>query len=167
MNVIMIMEDNLRKDHLGCYGNPWIKTPHIDRFASDTTIFDGGYGEGVPTLPVRAALQMGRYAPPFRGWSPQERKDLLLTEVLWDKGICTAMITDTYQFLKPHMGYLRGFECVEVIHGQEIDPSVLDPSIKVDLFQYSPKNGETGYSGRHVDETAKGIFIAPDAKSAF
>ena len=147
MNVIMIMEDSLRKDHLGCYGNPWIKTPNIDRFAAESTVFEGAYGEGVPTLPVRAALLTGRYTIPFRGWSPIESKDLLLTDVLWDKGIRTSLITDTYQFLKPHMGYIRGFEFVEVIRGQEIDPAILDPSIPVDLSQYSARNWESAYSG--------------------
>ena len=52
MNVIIIMEDSLRKDHLGCYGNTWIKTPNIDKFATESTVFEGAYGEGVPTLPL-------------------------------------------------------------------------------------------------------------------
>lgn len=31
MNVILIISDTLRRDHLGCYGNDWIRTPHLDR----------------------------------------------------------------------------------------------------------------------------------------
>ena len=34
MNVIVIMADSLRVDHLGCYGNEWIQTPSLDRFAT-------------------------------------------------------------------------------------------------------------------------------------
>ena len=33
MNFIVIVSDTLRRDFLGCYGNEWISTPHIDRFA--------------------------------------------------------------------------------------------------------------------------------------
>jgi len=36
MNLIVIMLDSLRQDHLGCYGNSWIKTPHIDKLAGES-----------------------------------------------------------------------------------------------------------------------------------
>ena len=35
MNVIFIINDSLRKDHLGCYGNEWIQTPNIDALAKE------------------------------------------------------------------------------------------------------------------------------------
>ena len=34
MNFIIIVSDTLRRDHLGCYGNDWVSTPHIDAFAA-------------------------------------------------------------------------------------------------------------------------------------
>ncbi len=33
MNVFFIIIDSLRQDHLGCYGNDWIRTPNLDAFA--------------------------------------------------------------------------------------------------------------------------------------
>jgi hypothetical protein len=33
MNIILIISDTLRPQYLGCYGNEWIRTPHIDRLA--------------------------------------------------------------------------------------------------------------------------------------
>ena len=33
MNVIVIVSDSFRRDHLGCYGNEWISTPDLDAFA--------------------------------------------------------------------------------------------------------------------------------------
>ena len=53
MNIIMIMCDSLRQDHLGCYGNDWIETPNIDRLAGESVVFENAYPEGLPTLPVR------------------------------------------------------------------------------------------------------------------
>ena len=41
MNVVFIVSDTLRRDHLGCYGNEWIRTPRIDRLASESVVFDG------------------------------------------------------------------------------------------------------------------------------
>jgi len=40
MNLIVIMLDSLRQDHLGCYGNSWIKTPHIDKLAGESASMD-------------------------------------------------------------------------------------------------------------------------------
>ena len=39
MNVIWIMVDSLRYDHIGTKGNDWIKTPNLDRFASRSLVF--------------------------------------------------------------------------------------------------------------------------------
>ncbi|MFQ6044129.1 MAG: sulfatase-like hydrolase/transferase, partial [Candidatus Poribacteria bacterium] len=40
MNVICILSDSLRRDHLGCYGNDWIRTPNLNAFAKDATVFE-------------------------------------------------------------------------------------------------------------------------------
>ena len=29
MNIILVIMDSLRKDHVGAYGNDWIQTPHV------------------------------------------------------------------------------------------------------------------------------------------
>jgi len=148
MNVIVIVEDSLRKDHLGCYGNEWIKTPNMDRFAAESIVFDSAYSEGLPTIPMRVALLTGRYTLPFRGWQPLEQLDVVLPEVLWDKGITTALISDTYHMHKPQMGFSRGFDYVEWIRGQESDPWIVDPNVKIDLSKYSEKNWHPAYPGQ-------------------
>src|SRR5215212_6313528 len=40
-NVVVIVADTFRRDHLGAYGNPFISTPHIDEFARSSVVFDG------------------------------------------------------------------------------------------------------------------------------
>ena len=112
-NVILIMEDSLRKDHLGCYGNEWIKTPYLDKFAQESVIFDYAYAEGLPTIPVRVSMFTGRYTLPFRGWQPLEQLDVPIAEILWDKGVTSALISDTYHMHKPQMSFSRGFDHVE------------------------------------------------------
>ena len=139
MNVIVIMLDTLRYDHLGCYNNTWIKTPNIDNFAKEAFLFNRAYAEGLPTLPARTALFTGMYTLPFRGWQRLEPDDITLAEILWDKGITSALITDTYHMHKPQMAYERGFDQVRFIRGQEMDPYIVD-NIQVDLSKWHEKN---------------------------
>jgi len=136
MNVIVVITDSLRIDHLGCYGNSWIQTPNIDRFAKGSTVFEHAYSEGLPTLPTRTAMFTGKYTFPFRGWQRLEHTDMTLAEVLWDKGYASALITDVYHMHKPQMGYGRGFDYVQWIRGQEGEPFVVDSNVKVDVDRY-------------------------------
>jgi len=121
MNVIVIMLDSLRQDHLGCYGNPWIETPNIDRLAQESVIFENAYPEGLPTIPVRTALFTGQYTLPYRPWQPMVKEDLAVAEILDEHGHISALITDTYHLFKPDMNFHRGFHVFRWIRGQEAD----------------------------------------------
>ncbi|MEK7270853.1 MAG: sulfatase [Planctomycetota bacterium] len=144
-NVIGIACDSWRVDHLGCYGNSWVKTPNIDRLAAESAVFDRCYPECLPTLPVRTSWFTGRYIFPFRGWGRLEPSDVLLAEVLWNQGYHSALISDTYHMHRPTMAYERGFDHVEFIRGQEMDPYVVD-DVPVDLERYhkpGPNDADT------------------------
>ena len=39
-NILWICTDQQRWDTLGCYGNPYVHTPHIDRLASEGVLFE-------------------------------------------------------------------------------------------------------------------------------
>ena len=140
MNVIVIMLDSLRPDHLGFYGNEWIRTPNLDRFAGESTVFERAYAEGMPTIPVRTALFTGRYTLMRRGWQPLEPDDVTLAEILWGNHYDTALISDTAPIHWPRMGHERGFDYTMFIRGQLSDPYAPAPSVKVDLSKWSPKN---------------------------
>jgi arylsulfatase A-like enzyme len=38
MNVILIILDSLRADHVGCCGNRWIRTPTLDGLAQGESV---------------------------------------------------------------------------------------------------------------------------------
>ncbi|RJS88674.1 sulfatase, partial [Candidatus Bathyarchaeota archaeon] len=59
MNVIEIVSDTFRWDYLGCYGNKWIHTENLDRFAEDSVVFDNAYIASFPTIPHRHDLFTG------------------------------------------------------------------------------------------------------------
>lgn len=129
MNVIVIVADSFRKDHLGCYGNRWIQTPNLDAFARRSCLIDGAYADSLNTGPCRTSMMLGRVNFPFRPWQPFEREDLSVAEWLWDKGFTSAFITDVYHLHKHGYNYERGFDERVFIRGQEYDPWILPSEV--------------------------------------
>jgi hypothetical protein len=66
MNVVVVILDSLRKDHVGAYGNTWIQTPNIDRLAKESLRFTQAYPESIPTINARRAIHTGTRSWPFR-----------------------------------------------------------------------------------------------------
>ena len=69
-NVLLVIIDSLRADHLGCYGNRRIRTPCIDALAADGVRFTRVFPTAMPTVPARRSIMTGRLAFPFAGWQP-------------------------------------------------------------------------------------------------
>jgi hypothetical protein len=59
-NFLFIITDQHRADHLGCYGNSVVNTPHIDALAARGTRFDRFYTATPICMPNRATLMTGR-----------------------------------------------------------------------------------------------------------
>jgi arylsulfatase A-like enzyme len=69
-NIVLIVIDTLRPDHLGCYGNEHVRTPNIDALARESLRFTRMFPEAMPTVPARRSILTGRRIYPFRGWEP-------------------------------------------------------------------------------------------------
>ncbi|MEO1495044.1 MAG: sulfatase-like hydrolase/transferase [Pseudomonadota bacterium] len=67
-NVIVIMTDELRRDCVGAYGNPLIKTPHLDALAARGVRYDAAYTPSPICVPARAAIATGRYVHEIGCW---------------------------------------------------------------------------------------------------
>jgi len=167
MNVIVIVNDSLRWDFLGCYGNEWIKTPNIDKLASESAVFDYCYSEGLPTVPTRTTFFTGRFTFPFRGWQRLEPTDVLLAELLWNRGFTTALITDVYHLHKPTMAFERGFDFVQHVRGHEGDPWVLDESIEVDVDRYYKGDGKDKAVKQQLIQYLKNVHFWKGEEDAF
>ena len=61
-NLVIILSDQHSKRMLGCYGNEKIKTPNLDRLASEGVCFDNAYCNSPICVPSRAAFATGNYA---------------------------------------------------------------------------------------------------------
>ena len=139
MNVIVIVTDSMRADHLGCHpcctshNGKRVQTPNLDKLTTESMLFEQAYGGSLPTIPMRTDCWTGRFGFPFHTWQPFRKEDCLLAEVLWDKGYASALVTDVYHMHKPVFNCGRGFDNVVFVRGQEYDPYVVDDSVSVDL----------------------------------
>ena len=119
MNVIWIVADTLRRDHLGCYGNPSIRTPELGLSGGEIgSGFDAHYAAGFPPMPTRADHATGRWTISLMGWEPLPEELVTLAQLLSGAGYHTAAITDTPFYLRQGMNYDRGFQTFVSIPGQ-------------------------------------------------
>jgi len=128
MNVIVIVSDTLRRDHLGLYGNPWISTPHLDCFAQGCVTFDRAYTGSFPTIPHRTDLMTGRYCFTYTDWAPLARDVPILSQCLKEAGYLTYMIVDTPHLVRDGFYFDRGFDGWQWHRGQENDRYQTSPA---------------------------------------
>lgn len=133
-NVVLIVADTLRKDHVGAYGNDWIQTPNLDVLAGESLRFTRAYPESAPTICARRAIHTGTRTWPFRNWDPPEGENIslrgwqpipldqvTLAEVMKENGYLNLFVTDNLQQYKPAYNMHRGFDVWEFFRGQTTD----------------------------------------------
>jgi arylsulfatase A-like enzyme len=134
LNVILIVADTFRADNLAAYGSQWVETPHLNRLAEESIVFEDLYPEGMPTIPTRRVLNTGRRIVPTHaffqhetgsgaspGWHHLYNEDVTLAETLAEAGYVTALIADLPHLQRPGRNFHRGYSYWEWIRGQETD----------------------------------------------
>jgi arylsulfatase A-like enzyme len=115
-NVVLIVADTFRRDHLGCYaGHAGVaeaaaRTPNLDRLAARSAVFDHYYAAGFPTMPTRADHLLGKWTFTFMGWEPLPRDQTPLSQILTQAGLHTLAVVDTPFYVANGYGYDRGFQ---------------------------------------------------------
>ncbi|HTL29610.1 MAG TPA: sulfatase [Tepidisphaeraceae bacterium] len=115
-NVIIIMTDDQGYNDVGCYGSPDIKTPRLDKLASEGVRFTDFYSSAPVCSPSRAGLLTGCYPQRVSiGRIPAERTNHPFEHVFYSKskyGLNTNEVTIA-QVIKTR-GYATG--CVGKWH---------------------------------------------------
>ena len=95
-NIVFILADDLGYGDLGCYGQKQIRTPNLDRMASEGLRFTQFYAGCTVCAPSRCALMTGMHTghATVRGNDnvPLRPEDRTVAEVLKDTGYATALI---------------------------------------------------------------------------
>ena len=60
-NIIFVLADDLGWAELGCYGNTFHETPHLDQLAKEGVRFTHAYAAAPVCSPYRAALLTGQH----------------------------------------------------------------------------------------------------------
>jgi len=134
MKVIYMIADTFRRDNLGVYGSDWIRTPNLDKFASESALFENAYIGSFPTVPNRrdTLLGHGDIGLPFNRWKALERQETTLPERLAEKDIPSMLITDTQNNVTGGINLYKGYTAWYLNRGQEADPYWLDANVPLE-----------------------------------
>jgi arylsulfatase A-like enzyme len=98
-NILFIMCDQLRADHLGCYGHPYLATKNIDALAARGVRFDRAFVQSGVCGPSRMSMYTGRYVSSHGAtWNrvPLSIGEITLGEYLHDAGRTLALTGKTH-----------------------------------------------------------------------
>jgi arylsulfatase A-like enzyme len=123
-NVLIIVVDTLRADHLSSYGYGRPTTPEMDRLAAAGVLFQNAVAPCSWSLPSHVSLLTGRYMyehgvgavqpMPWLGWGHSAFRGLpTLGEALEQKGYRTGAFSANRTYFSHSLGFGRGFEHFE------------------------------------------------------
>ncbi|NCG04620.1 MAG: sulfatase-like hydrolase/transferase [Bacteroidetes bacterium] len=122
-NVLFIIVDDL-KPILGCYGDPFVKTPNIDRFAKEGVIFTNTYCQQAVCGPSRASFLTGM-RPDYTGvWDLETEMRNINPEIL-----------SMPQFFKQN-GYITA-GIGKVFDSRSVDENIDKPSWSIPFYKKS------------------------------
>ena len=92
-NVLLIITDQQRFDMLSCAGNPWVKTPNLDRLAASGTRFDRAYC----TFPLCSPSRFSMFTGVMPSRIGQENNDVV--------PVPPEVLRNAMGFVLGHAGY--------------------------------------------------------------
>lgn len=128
MNVLFIMSDQLRWDHLSCAGHPYLHTPNIDALAKRGVRFSQAYVNSGVCGPSRMSYYTGRY--PVTHGATWNRVPLPVGEVTLGEYLRAATTGDSGPQLwlegKSHvMPDVDGMSRLQIEQGSELGQRLL------------------------------------------
>lgn len=119
-NVVIVVFDTTRADHVSAYGYPEPTTPHFDAFAKRAIFFEQAFATSSWTLPSHASLFTGLY--PMTHGATQENEYLgdtfeTLAELLGERGYETVAFSSN-AWVGARTNLVQGFEHVAEIWRQ-------------------------------------------------
>lgn len=108
-NLLFVMCDQLRADHLAAYGHPGVATPALDALARRGTLFENAFVQSGVCGPSRMSFYTGRYVSSHgASWNrvPLSVAELTLGDYLRQAGRSLTLIGKTH-VMPDHRGLAR------------------------------------------------------------
>lgn len=122
MHAIVVAVDALSLNHIGCYGNEWVETRHLDQLADDGFVFDQCF----PNSPSTGSwLRQGFAGIVDNRWPWQGTLRSELADALIRRNVATALFSDNPE-LPWTAGDLTPFNDVERLAFVTSDRSIDD-----------------------------------------
>jgi arylsulfatase A-like enzyme len=130
-NVLLVVMDTVRADHLFPDGYPRETTPNLKKLAQDSTVYTQALAPSDMTLASHASLFTGMYPswhgahcqPPESSYGRELSKQTpTLAEILSAKGYWTAGVSAN-MYLRPAFGLQRGFQSFSIPRPLPLLPS--------------------------------------------
>jgi len=123
-DVLLMVWDTTRADHLSLYGHARPTTPNLDQIAEEAVVFTDAQTSGYWTLPATASLFTGLFAHNHQvDYAPWHSKDyslevpeqaVTLAEVFEAAGYRTGMVNAS-RIITDNPSYAQGFEVFEFV----------------------------------------------------
>jgi arylsulfatase A-like enzyme len=126
-NILLIVIDTLRADHLSSYGYGRPTTPNIDRLANQGVLFERAFSASSWTAPSHATILTGRLPSEHQvEWNKNlDDRYPVIPELLRRQGYRTAAFTGNSDWFSRRVGFGRGF-----IHFEDYFYSVPDMVVR-------------------------------------
>jgi len=171
-NILFLLVDTLRADHVGAYGYPRATTPNLDVLASAGSLFEQPLSPSSWTMPATASILTGLY-PPEHGVTDGQRLDPALETVpehMQRAGLATFGISANPLIGEPE-GFDQGFE--DFIHIPWASADVLN-EVLFDLLRRHDASRWFGYT-HYIDphdpysgpEPFGSMFLESESESPF
>ncbi|HEV2117050.1 MAG TPA: sulfatase-like hydrolase/transferase [Terriglobales bacterium] len=173
-NVLVIVVDTLRADHLSTYGYTRPTSPHLSQFAAQGTLFQNAIAPSSWTLPVHASLLTGLYPEKHNvendgsllGWHYPT-----LGEEFMARGYRTAAFSGNTLLFCRRRGFGRGFihfeddfqsfgsSFAQTFYGDLIKHLLFGLHLKADLFGRRSAEDINRHALRWIDSDRRPFFV--------
>jgi arylsulfatase A-like enzyme len=156
VNVILIISDTFRYDNLFGRAAMPVRTPELDRFATERAIScSRWYTASFPTIPQRTDMTTGRYGWPWHGWQDRRLSSANhAPEVLRQAGYVSQLINDCPHLFRAAIN--DGFDGSLAVRGQEGDTYFL--RMNRDIAEAMPPEktrDSSHFRGRNLPDLAR------------
>lgn len=154
-NVLMLVVDSLRPDHLRAYGYPKRTSPNMDELAKDAWLFTRAYSQSSTTSLSMPSMLSGRRPSSMRwkgGYPETVESERMLTELLSQQGYNTTLAINRY-VVRRLKGLQRDFQQIlSVPEGSDWNSGEFIISNVISAVEDSRRAGRPFFIMAHFDD---------------